>query len=42
MLVVQSNKKTDYNAKMSDIEGKYIVTSDYDKFTSDIFDAKIK
>ena len=35
-------KKTDYNSKMSDIEGKYITISDYNKFISDISDAKTK
>ena len=33
---------TDYSAKMKDIEGKYLITTDYNKFTSDILDAKIK
>ena len=35
-------KKTDYDAKISAIEGKYFTTDDYNKFTSDILDAKIK
>ena len=35
-------KKTDYDAKISDIQGKYFTTSDYNNFTGDIFDAKIK
>ena len=35
------NKKDD-DAKISDIEGKYFTTSDYNKFTSNILDAKIK
>ena len=35
-------KKTDYDAKIKDIEGKYFFTADYNKFTSDIFDVKIK
>ena len=34
-------KKTDYNAKISDIESKYFTTSDYNKFTSVTLDAKI-
>ena len=29
-------KKTDYDAKISEIKGKYFTTSDYNKFTSDI------
>ena len=33
-------KKTDY--KKSDTEIKYFNTADYNKFTSDILDAKIK
>ena len=32
-------KKTDYNAKILEIEEKYVTTSDYNKFTSD---AKVK
>ena len=34
--------KTDDDAKISDIEGKYFTTSDCNKFTSNILDAKIK
>ena len=41
MLVVSSKKKL-CDAKLSDIERKYFITSDYNKFTSDILDAKIK
>ena len=29
-------KKTDYDAKISDIERKYFTTSDYNKFTSNM------
>ena len=38
-------KKTVYNkniAKISDIEGKYFIDFDYNKFTNGIIDAKIK
>ena len=35
-------KITDYDAKISDIEGRYFTASDYNKFMSDIIDAKIK
>ena len=35
-------KKTDYDAKVKDIEGKYFTAADYIKFTSDIVDIKIK
>ena len=35
-------KITDYDAKISDIEGRYFTASDYNKFMSDILDAKIK
>ena len=35
-------KKEDQHAEISDIEGKYVTTSDYNKFTSEILDAKIK
>ena len=35
-------KKRDYDAKISDIERKYFTTPDYNKFTSDIIDTKIK
>ena len=32
--------KTDSDAKISDIEKKYLSTYDYNKFTSDILDKK--
>ena len=35
-------KKSDYDAKIIDIGRKYFTTPDYNKFTSNIFDAKIK
>ena len=35
-------KKTDYDAKISDIEKKYFTTSDYKKLTKEILDAIIK
>ena len=35
-------KKTDYDAKISDIKSKCFATADYNKFTSQILDAKIK
>ena len=35
-------KKTDYDAKISNIVGKYITTSNDNEFTSDILDVKIK
>ena len=35
-------KKTDYDAKIPEIAKKYFTTSDCNKFTSDIFNAKIK
>ena len=35
-------KKTDYNAKILNIESKCFTMSDCNKFTRDIFDAKIK
>ena len=35
-------KKTDYDAKIKDIERKYFSTTDYNKFTSDVLDVKIK
>ena len=35
-------KKIDYDAKIKEIEGKYFTTTDYNKFTSDILDVKIK
>ena len=37
-----SVKKTDYDNKIKDIEGKYFTTADYNKFASDILDVKIK
>ena len=45
MLAINSkkNKKTtDYDAKISDIESKYITTADYNKFTKNIVDNNIK
>ena len=35
-------KKTNYDAKISDIESKYFSTSGFYKFTNNILDAKIK
>ena len=35
-------KKTDYDAKIIDIECKYFTTSDYNKFTNEIIDNKVK
>ena len=35
-------KKTDYDAKIIDIEKKYFTTAGYNKFTSETFDANIK
>ena len=35
-------KKTDYDVKISDIQSMYFVTSDYNKLTSEILNAKIK
>ena len=35
-------KKTDYDAKIKEIERKHFTTSDYNKFTHNIIDAKIK
>ena len=35
-------KKTDYNAKISDIEGKYFTRFDYNKILNKKLDNKIK
>ena len=35
-------KKLDFDAKISDIEGKYFTTSDYNKLTGGTLDSKIK
>ena len=35
-------KKSNYDVKMSDIEAKYFITSDYKKFTGQKLDKKIK
>ena len=35
-------KKTDYDVKILDIKTKFLTTSDYNKFTSEILNAKIK
>ena len=37
-----SVKKTDFNAEISNIEEKYFRASDYNEFTNDILDAKMK
>ena len=41
MLVIYL-KKTDYEVKISDIEGKNFAIADYNKFTSDILRSKKK
>ena len=35
-------KRTNYDAKTIEIEKKFITTSDYNKFSNDILDAKVK
>ena len=35
-------KRTNYDAKTIEIEEKFITTSDYNKFSNDILDAKVK
>ena len=35
-------KRTNYDAKILDIESKYITKADYNKFTKDIVDNSIK
>ena len=35
-------KKTNYDARISDIEKEYLTTSDNNRFTSGILDAKMK
>ena len=35
-------KKASFDTKISDIESKYFATSDYNKLTNDILDARIK
>ena len=34
-------KKTDYEAKILEMDERYFISSDYNKFTSDIVDTKI-
>ena len=34
-------KNADYDAKISEMEKKYFTTSEYNKFTSNTFDAKL-
>ena len=34
--------KTDYDTKISEIEGKYFATTEHNKIASDILDVKIK
>ena len=40
--VSDSVKKIDYDSKIKDIEEKYFTTFDYNIFTSNILDSKIK
>ena len=40
--LVKKKKKTDYDAKMKDIDGKYITAVDYNKFTNGILHIKVK
>ena len=40
--VINLVKKTDYDAKISDIESNYFTTSDYNKYTNETIDNKIK
>ena len=35
-------KKIDYDTKVSDIETKYLTTSDYNKFSGELLEVKIK
>ena len=42
LIVSDLVKKTDYIAKISEIDEKYITTSDYNKLLKEIFDARIK
>ena len=37
-----SQKNSDYCAKISEIKGKYLTISDYNKFTNDMLETKIK
>ena len=41
MLVIQS-KKLDYDPEILDIKSKYFTTADYNKFTNEKFELKIK
>ena len=41
-MLLSQQKKTNYDVKIKEIEGKYFTSADYNKFTSDIFDSKIK
>ena len=50
MLIVQLKKKTDYNAKITEVEkkltdhnhAKYITTPEFNKFTKEVFDERLK
>ena len=42
LIVSDLVKKTDYNAKMSDIKKKLFNTFDYNKFSTETLDAKTK
>ena len=41
-ITIKKKKKTDYDAKILDIESKYFTTADHNKFISQTLDAKIK
>ena len=41
-MLVNQLKKTDFDAKITNIEGNCFTTADYKKFTSDMLGAKIK
>ena len=40
--VIKLAKKTNYDVKIKEMGGKYFTAADYIKFTSNIFDSKIK
>ena len=40
--IIDLVKKANFDTKISDTESKYFATSDYNKLTNDILDARIK
>ena len=42
LILIAWSKKKDYDAKVSEIENKYITTTDYNRFTKNIVDNSVR